>query len=132
MTPETGGSAADAPARKPGWFARVPLWARIAVPAVVVVGGAAIVAGVVASGSAEPQTVESLCASAAEERLEARGHSDVELGESLEVIEADGAQRVSGTVTFVDEEGDTHHALVRCVIRVEGDDMRVASVRFFD
>jgi hypothetical protein len=132
MTPEAGGSATDAPARKDGWLARVPLWARIAVPAVIVVGGAAVVAGFVAAGSAEPATVESLCASAAEKRLETRGHSDIELDESVEVTEADGAQRVSGNLTFVDEEGDTHHALVRCVVRGEGDEMRVVSVRFFD
>lgn len=130
MTPETGGSAADAPARKPGWFARVPLWARIAVPAVVVVGGAAIVASAVAAGSAEPVTVESLCASAAEERLERRGRSDIEVGRSLQVTEADGAQRVSGTVKFIDEEGRTQYAQVRCVVRGEGDDLRVRSVRF--
>ena len=99
-------------------------------PAVVVVGGAAIVASAVAGGFAKPTTIESLFASATKERLERRGRSNTEVGGSLEVDEADGAQRVSGTVKFVDEEGRTQYAQVRCVVRGEGDDLRVRSVRF--
>ncbi|GAA1059991.1 hypothetical protein [Agromyces bracchium] len=129
---------ADAPtaperdASRPGWFARVPMWARVTVPTVIVVGGAAIVAGAVAVGPSGPADAGDLCRDAATSRLEGRGHTDIELARSLQQVEADGAQRVSGTVTFVDGAGATHHAEVRCVIRVDGDQATLASVRFFD
>ncbi|GAA1054954.1 hypothetical protein GCM10017608_18060 [Agromyces luteolus] len=99
-------------------------------PAVVV--GAVIVAGGVAGTSSPAADADALCRDAATARLEGRGHTDVQLATSLDQAEADGAQRVSGTLTFVDEAGATHHALVRCVVRSDGDRLRVASVRFFD
>ena len=113
------------------WFARIPLWLRIAAP-VIVVAVVAIIVAVAIAAPPTPATPDSACRTAATDRLESRGHTAVELADSLEVAEADGAQRVSGTVTFVDDSGATHHALVRCVVRTEGDAMRVTSVRFFD
>ncbi|WP_400995021.1 hypothetical protein [Agromyces sp. GXQ0307] len=101
-------------------------------PTAIVVGGAAIVAGAVAAGTSGPADADDLCRDAATSRLEQRGHTDVELARSLQQVEADGAQRVSGTVTFVDGAGATHHAELRCVIRVDGDRSTVTSVRFFD
>ncbi|WP_353813624.1 hypothetical protein [Agromyces sp. SYSU T00266] len=98
----------------------------------VIAGGTAIVAGVVAAPASAPIDADALCRDAATARLEQRGHTDVEIATSLEQAEADGAQRVSGTLTFVDESGATHHALVRCVVRTDGGRARVASVRFFD
>jgi hypothetical protein len=115
---------------EPGWFRRIPLWVRIAVPVVVLVGGAGVVAGILASGSSDPATADSLCRAAATSRLEQRGNTDIRLADSLEQSEADGAQRVSGTVTYVDEEGVARNARVRCVIRGEDGDLTVASVRF--
>ena len=132
MTPETSGPTTEAPAKQSSWFARVPLWARIAVPVVVIAGGAAVIASVVASGAQSPATVESMCRSAIEEMLETRGHSDIDISRSLRVAEADGAYRVSGTVSSVNESGAGDHAQLRCVIRVDGDTMTVVSTRLSD
>ncbi|WP_448808871.1 hypothetical protein [Agromyces bauzanensis] len=130
MTPETDESTVAASATRPAWFDRIPLWARIVVPVVVLAGAAAAVGSVVAAGSPQPATAESLCRSAAEARLEARGRSDIDLSRSFELTTADDAQRVAGTVTFVDDSGTVRHAAVRCVIRAHGDTMQVRSVRF--
>ena len=132
MTPETGELASEAPATQSSWFARIPLWARIAVPAVVVAAGAAVVASVVAAGAQPPATVESMCQSEVEASLERRGHSDIDVGRSFDVTEADGAQRVSGTVTSVNESGNYDYAELRCVVRVDGDAMHVVSARTSD
>gem|GEM_PF-2698576 len=117
-----------------GRLRRIPLWVRVAAPVVIVAGGAALLAGGVAaiSGSPADADADALCREAATSRLEQRGHTAIELATSLQQGEADGAQRVSGTLTFVDDAGATHHALLRCVVRADGDRLRVASVRFAD
>jgi hypothetical protein len=132
MTPDTGELTPEPPATKSSWFARIPLWARIAVPVLVVAGGAAVVASVVAAGAQPPVTVESLCRAEVEASLERRGHTEIDVGRSFDITEADGAQRVSGTVTSVNESGDYDHAQLRCVVRVEGDTIRVVSARTSD
>ena len=132
MRSETGGLAPEAPATQSSRLARTPLWARIAVPAVVVAAGAAVFASVAVAGTQPPATMESLCQSEAEAGLEQRGHTDIVVSRSFNVTEADGAQRVSGTVTSVNESGNHDYAELRCVIRVDGDAMRVVSVRFSD
>lgn len=132
MTSESGGVAREAPATQSSWFARTPLWARIAVPVLVLAGGVAVVASVVAAGAQPPATVESMCQSAIEARLESRGHSDIDVARSLRVSEVDGAQRVSGSVTSVDDSGHVDYADLRCVVRVHGDSMRVVSARMSD
>lgn len=131
MTPEIGGVAPEAPATQSRWFARTPLWARIAVPVVVLAGGTALIASVVA-GTQPAATVDSACRSAIEDMLESRGHSDIDVSRSLRVTESDGAQRVSGTVTSVDGSGRVDHANVRCIVRVNGDSIRVVSARLSD
>ncbi|MEV1131205.1 hypothetical protein [Agromyces sp. NPDC049794] len=131
MTPETTERpAVAAPETKPSSLDRIPLWARIMVPVVVLAGGAAVVASVIATGSPEPATAESLCRSAAKAQLEARERTDIDLSRRFEITSADDAQRVSGTVTFVDDSGTTRYAAVRCIIRADGDTMQVRSVRF--
>lgn len=133
MTIETeDGRAVAASASKPVRLGRIPLWARIAMPVLVVAGGAAVLGGVMAAGSGSPQpvTAESLCRSAAEARLEARGRTEIDLSRSFEVAAADDALRVSGTATFVDDSGTARNAAVRCVVRTDGDTMQVRSVRF--
>jgi hypothetical protein len=113
-------------------LARTPLWARVAAPVVVLLGGAAVVAGVAASNSQPAATVESMCGSAIEALLESREHSDIDVARSLRVTEADGARRVSGSVTSVDESGHVDYADLRCVVRVNGEAMRVVSARVSD
>jgi hypothetical protein len=132
MTPETGELTPEAPATQSSPFARVPLWARIAVPVLVVAGGAAVVASVVAAGAQPPATVESMCQSEVQASLERQGHSEIDVGRSFDITEADGARRVSGTVTSVNESGNYDYAELRCVVRVEGDSMRVVSARTSD
>lgn len=127
MTSESG--ADSAPEDQSRRRARVPLWARVAVPVVVGAGAAALIAGVAAAGSQPPATVESMCRSAIEAKLEARGHSDIDIGSSLRITEADGAQRVSGSVASSDESGHVRQADLRCVVRDEGESMRVVSAR---
>ena len=129
MTPGTS-APAEAPAARSDRLARTPLWARIAVPAFVLAAGAAIVTSVVAAGAQSPATVEALCRAAVEAGLEDRGHSDIDVTSSMQVTEADGGKRVSGTVTSLDESGISDHGQLRCVVRGEGEAMRVVSVRF--
>lgn len=132
MTSESGGRAPEAPAQKSSRLARTPLWARVAVPVVVLISGAAVVVGISAARSQPAATVESACRSAIEATLESRGHSDTDVSRSLQVTEADGAKRVSGSVTSVDDSGHVDHAAIRCVVRVEGDSIRVVSARLSD
>jgi len=132
MRSETGELAPEAPATQSSRLTRTPMWARIAIPVLVVAGGSAVVASVVAAGAQPPATMESMCQSEVEASLERRGHSEIDVGRSFTVTEADGAQRVSGTVTSVNESGNFDHAQLRCVVRVEGDTMRVVSARTSD
>lgn len=134
MTAQQGGSTPEA-AKQPGWFVRLPLWVRIAVPIVVVVALAAIVGAVLfgAARSIDPaDAADAACRTAAEERLERRGHRDIDVSRSFTVTpQADGASRLQGTVTF-DDDGAIHHADVRCIVRFTGDTADVVSVRFND
>lgn len=132
MESETRGRAPEVPALQSSPFARVPLWARITAPVVVLLGVAAVVAGVMGTFSQPPSTVESMCRSAIEASLESRGHSDVDVARSLRVTEADGAKRVSGSVTSVDDAGHVDYADLRCVVRGQGEAMRVVSARLSD
>jgi len=132
---ERSTSESDEPGQKTGWFSRVPLWVRIAGPAVLLVGGAAGVA--VAVAVSQPQdpidAAQSLCYSAAQAELEFGDRSAIDVSRSFEVVAAgDDSYRVTGTATFEDAEGTTHHANVRCIIRVEDGRMRAASIRVHD
>lgn len=113
------------------------------IPLAILVVVAAIVAVVIAAtagpsgsgspGSDDPEAAaEAACRTAAEAQLERRGESQIEVAERVAVTEqADGGYRVQGTVTF-DQDGSTHHADVRCIVRIEGDAADVVSVRFND
>ena len=134
MTSDSPESAPEAPARSQSWFGRMPLWARIAVP----IALAAVIVAVVAVVAWQPpqdpvDEAQSLCRSAVEAEVESSDRSDVRVSQSFEVIEqAGGAYRVSGTVTFVDDEGSTHQASARCIVRDEGSRLRVTGVRWQD
>jgi hypothetical protein len=120
-----------------GAFTRAPLWARIVAPLALLALLVAIIVGLVfafsSSGAAEPEdAAKSACDRAAEAQLERRGNSDVDVSAQAAVTQqADGGYRVQGTVTF-DEDGETHHADVRCIVRMEGGSADVVSVRFND
>ena len=91
-----------------------------------------MVVGLVSAGSQPAPTLESLCRTAIEATLESRGHTDIDVGRALRITDADGAKRVSGAVTSVDESGHVDAADLRCVIRVNGESMRVVSARLSD
>lgn len=133
MTAQHGGSGSE-----PGWVARLPVWARIAgsvvLLLVVVVAVVAIVSVIANAGdSTDPEAAaQTACETAAEERLETRGHAEIEFSDAFDLTaQADGGYRVQGTVTF-DDDGETHHADVRCVVRSDGGTADVVSVRFND
>jgi hypothetical protein len=132
MTFETEARAPEAPTTKSSWFARTPLWARIAVPVVVLFGGAAVVTGAMAASSQPAATVESACQSAIAAKLESRGHTGIDVSRTLQVTDADGAKRVSGSATTVDESGHVDYHSLRCVVRVQGESLRVVSARVSD
>lgn len=134
MTPELGEPASDSPAQQTGWFSRVPLWVRITVPAVLLVGGAAVVALTVSRPQDPIDAAQSLCRSAVQDELDQHGdRSDGDVSRNFDVIPAaDDSYRVQGSATFTDADGSTHYAIVRCIIRVEDGNMRVRSVRIQD
>lgn len=137
MSAPHGGSEPGT-AKQPGWFARFPVWVRVVVSVVLVVLVVLAVVLVVsliagASSAADPEAAaQAACEAEAAERLETRGHSGIEFSGAFELTEqADGGYRVQGTATF-DDDGETHHADVRCVVRVAGGSADVVSVRFND
>jgi hypothetical protein len=132
MTFDTEARAPEAPATKTSRFPGTPLWARIAVPVGVLFGGAAVVTGAMAASSEPAATVESACRSAIVAKLESRGHSDIDVARTLQVTDADGAKRVSGSATSVDESGRVDYHNLRCVVRVQDDSFRVVSARVSD
>lgn len=132
MTPELGEPASDSPGKQTGWFSRVPLWVRITVPAVLLVGGAAVVALMVSRPQDPIETAQSLCRSAVLEELESFDRSQGDVSRSFDTIKTADGYRAQGTATYEDADGSTHHANVRCIIRVEDGGMRVTSVRIQD
>ncbi|KRE23632.1 hypothetical protein [Agromyces sp. Soil535] len=130
---ERGTSASNEPGQTTGWFSRVPMWVRIAVPAVLLVGGAAAVVVAVSQPQDPIEAAQSVCHSGAQAELEFGDRSAIDVSRSFEVVAAgDDSYRVTGTATFQDTEGTTHHVNVRCIIRVEDGRMRAASIRVQD
>ncbi|MRG60242.1 hypothetical protein GE115_10235 [Agromyces sp. CFH 90414] len=130
-----GERVSEAPGAPAGRLARMPMPARVAAALALAAGAmAAIVALNVGVGTAgaQPASAESLCRTAIESTLESRGHADVRVAQTMRVTQADDAHRVSGSVASVDEAGRTDHAAIRCVVRGDGDAMRVVSARLSD
>ncbi|MFF2371281.1 hypothetical protein [Agromyces sp. NPDC058110] len=130
MNSETG--VREAPEPPTVRSARALFWVPVAVPVLIVALGAALMGGAVAAIARPPASVDSLCASAIEAKLAGRGHTDVEVAPSLRMTEADGARRVSGSVTSVDATGRVDYAELRCVVRGDGPSLRVVSARVSD
>lgn len=135
--PEAGHrpSTSPEPSQPPRGFARVPLWARILVPAVLVTGAAA--AMTVAFAGSQPgdpiETAESVCHDAVQHELESRDVVDIEVSRTFEVTRAGtDAYRATGAAVFEDADGSTHHADVRCTVRVEDGSMRATGIRIQD
>jgi hypothetical protein len=120
-----------------GWLARVPLWARIAVPVLlVVVIVAAVMALVTASsgrgaGGDPVADARALCYDAALEELASFDRAEGEVSQSLEVTRlTDDEYRVQGTASYEDEDGQMQYGQVRCVVRDVDGELALRSVRF--
>ncbi|MDR6907893.1 hypothetical protein J2X63_003601 [Agromyces sp. 3263] len=130
-THETGPTTAEPQQR--GWFMRLPLWLRIAGPAVLVillVGG--ITAVVVSSQRRDPVDVaRSVCLSGVSSDLAAHDRDSLEMPLFRDVKDVgDGSYRTQGVVRFTDSDGEERSVTVRCIARLENGAMRVASIRF--
>jgi hypothetical protein len=134
-TEPTDSEISPAPQRKPGWFARVPLWARIVVPVVLVAGiAAAIVVPLVQSRAAAgpAEATESACRS--EVLAELESHDMVAREVSFyEVTTTDvDVYLARGDTAFSpsDGEGDERRLRFRCTARFEDDVMQSPTIRF--
>ncbi|WP_157415756.1 hypothetical protein [Agromyces allii] len=131
MSSETG--VREAPETQSDRSKPAPRWAPVAVPVLIVAAGAALLGGIVAAVTPPPvASAESLCSSAIETKLIARGHTNVDVSRSFTVTDADGATRVSGSVASVGASGRVDYAELRCVVRGDGAAMRVVSARVSD
>jgi hypothetical protein len=119
-----------APPRR-GWFSRVPMWVRIAVPALVLAG---VIAAVVVALWPRPEPVDvarSMCLSGVRDELEASDRDVTEMPLFSDVEQVDGSEyRTQGSVAY-SEAGETERRTVRCIVRADGDgELVVASIRF--
>ena len=117
-----------------GWLSDLPEWARWAIPVMLVFLAVGVLATFLryAGGSTDPEAqVQSLCTTAVEDDLEARGNTVAQLPQFSDVEQVDDTEyRTQGSVTY-EEDGDSEQRTVRCIVRVDDDGtMRVASVRF--
>ena len=131
--PKPSGSSASG-SKGGGWFSDLPEWARWAIPVMLVFLGIGLIATFLryTGGSSDPESqVQSLCLTAVQDDLEARGSTveDLPLFSDVEQVD-DEEYRTQGSVSYEDD-GETEQRTVRCVVRVDEDGaMQVASVRF--
>lgn len=132
--PKSTGPAASG-SKGGGWFSDLPEWARWAIPVMLVFLGVGLIATFLrytGGGSSDPESqVQSLCVTAVQDDLDARGDTVEDLPLFSDVEQVDDAEyRTQGSVTY-DEDGESQERTVRCVVRVDEDGtMQVASVRF--
>lgn len=129
-------SATTATKRPAGWFARVPLWARIVVPVVLIAAvAAAIAVAALPSRSADPAAAtESACRSGALAELEAHDMEVRELSfydDGVTSTEAD-VYLARGDVAFDEQDGDGTERRIRfrCTVRFEDGAMQPPSIRY--
>lgn len=132
--PQSSGSPASG-SKGGGWFSDLPEWARWAIPVMLVFLGIGLIATFLrytGGGSSDPESqVQSLCLTAVQDDLEARGGTveDLPLFSDVEQVD-DEEYRTQGSVSY-EEDGESEQRTVRCVVRVDEDGaMRVAGVRF--
>jgi hypothetical protein len=115
---------------------RLPLWARIAIPTVLVAGVAAILVAVLLPREpADPlEAAESVCRSGVLAELESRGASTRELSILEVTTTEDDVYLVRGEAAFRDsgDDGDEPERRVqmRCTVRVENGSMQAPSIRY--
>jgi hypothetical protein len=133
--PQSSGSPSSG-SKGGGWFSDLPEWARWAIPVMLVFLGVGLVATFLrytgGASSSDPEAqVQSLCLTAVQDDLEARGNTVEDLPLFSDVQQVDDAEyRTQGSVSY-EEDGESQERTVRCVVRVDEDGtMTVASVRF--
>ena len=133
LTPDDRTSSSSAPAQQPGWFTRVPMWARIVVPVVLLLGVAAVVLVVVMRPSAPVEPVDaarSACQSAIREEIESHDVDVVEVSFFGVDATEDEVYLARGDAAFRDADGAVQRVQVRCTVRLVDGTMRAPSIRF--
>lgn len=133
MGPEQGMSSPSSPARPRGWFRRLPLWVRIAVPGVLVLGGVAVVliAALPPRAPADPvEATRSACQSGIREELESKDVEVVEVSFFGVETTGDAAYLARGDAAYRDADGAVQRVQVRCTVRFEDGAMGEPSIRF--
>jgi hypothetical protein len=112
---------------------RLPLWVRVMVPIVLLVGGAAAVV-VAALQPAEPvdpvDAVRSVCQSGIREEIESHDVAVVEVSFFGVDTTGDEVYLARGDAAFRVADGSVRRLGVRCTVRVEDGEMRAPSIRF--
>ena len=131
--PDPTGPAAATP-RQRGWFMRLPLWVRIAVPAVLailLVGGTVAVISAMSRPTDPVEVARSLCQSGVRDDIESRGDTLVDEPFFADVITAEAdVIIIQGSLGFTEADGSVQRAQVRCTVRVEDGRMRVTGIRY--
>jgi hypothetical protein len=140
MEPESGQGKVDSAAteRTSGWFSRLPLWARIVIPVVVLVIAAAVLVAVLQPrASADPvDAAESACRTAVQTELDSHDVDTRELSVFEVTTTEPDVYLVRGETAFSDSagadsgDGEERRVRFRCTVRVEAGELRPPSVRF--
>ena len=131
--PEASDSSNPAPTRPRGWLGRLPLWVRIGVPVVLIVGGLSIALVAVLRPSAPVEPVDaarSTCESGITAEIESHDAEVVEVSFFGVEASSDDVYLARGDAAYRDAEGEVHRVQVRCTVRFEGGAMRTPSIRF--
>jgi hypothetical protein len=114
---------------------RLPLWARIAIPIVLLAGVAVVVAALLPRQSADPvDAAESVCRSGVVAELESHDMSTREVSFYEVTTTDEDVYLARGDVAFHDNAGDgdgTERRIdLRCTVRVENGEMQAPSIRY--
>jgi hypothetical protein len=140
MEPGSARGKVESPAteRTSGWFQRLPVWARIVIPVVVLVIAAAIVVAVLQPrASADPvDAAESACRAAVQTELDSHDVDTRELSVFEVTTTEPDVYLVRGETAFSDSagadsgDGEERRVRFRCTVRVEAGELQPPSVRF--
>ena len=131
--PESSDSSHSVPSRPQGWFTRVPLWVRIVIPSVLLLGVAAVVLVAVVRPSEPVDPVEatrSACESGIGEEIESHDVEVVEVSFFGVETTGDDVYLARGDAAYRDADGEVQRVQVRCTVRFEDGAMRAPSIRF--
>lgn len=131
--PAQGTPAAPAPERKQGWLTRLPLWARVVIPIVLLAGIAVVIAALLPRQPADPaDAAESACRSEVLAEVESHDMSVREVSFFGVTTTDEDVYLARGDVAFSASavDGPERRIDVRCTVRFENGEMRAPSIRF--